>query len=101
LVLGLSSRGVIGAYPADSSAAFEVRAFMPAPGGLAEDPVTGSLNASLAQSLIAAARARPPYVVTQGSRVGAAGRVHIDQDRDGTVWVGGNTITAIAGSVEL
>jgi predicted PhzF superfamily epimerase YddE/YHI9 len=93
--------GVIAPHPAGSSAAFEVRAFMPAPGGRAEDPVTGSLNASLAEWLIATARARPPYVVTQGSRVGAAGVVHIDQQQDGTVWVGGNTVTAIAGTVEL
>ena len=93
--------GVIGPYPAGAPAAFEVRAFVPAPAGLGEDPVTGSLNASLAQWLIATARARPPYVVSQGSRVGADGRVHIDQDQDGTVWVGGATVTVIAGSVEL
>ena len=93
--------GVIAPHPAGSATAFEVRAFLPAPVGLAEDPVTGSLNASLAQWLIATARARPPYVVSQGSRVGAAGRVHIDQDPDGTIWVGGTTVSAIAGSVEL
>jgi PhzF family phenazine biosynthesis protein len=93
--------GVIAPYPAGSAAAFEVRAFLPAPAGLGEDPVTGSLNASLAQWLIATARAQPPYVVSQGSRVGADGRVHIDQDQDGTVWVGGATVTVIAGSVEL
>ncbi len=93
--------GVVAPHPAGSSAAFEVRAFLPAPAGWAEDPVTGSLNASLAEWLIATARARPPYVVTQGSRVGAAGRVHIQQSQDGRVWVGGKTVTAIAGSVEL
>jgi PhzF family phenazine biosynthesis protein len=93
--------GVIAPHPVGSAAAFEVRAFMPAPAGMAEDPVTGSLNASLAQWLIATARARPPYVVSQGSRVGADGRVHIDQDQDGTVWVGGATVTAVTGSVEL
>lgn len=93
--------GVIGPHPAGSVAAFDVRAFLPAHGGMAEDPVTGSLNASLAQWLIATGRARPPYLVTQGSRVGAAGLVHIDQDDSGTVWVGGAAVTAIAGSVEL
>jgi predicted PhzF superfamily epimerase YddE/YHI9 len=93
--------GVIGPHTEGSSAAFEVRAFLPAPGGRAEDPVTGSLNASLAEWLIAAARARPPYVVTQGTRVGAAGRVHIEQGQDGKVWVGGHTVTAIAGTVDL
>ncbi len=93
--------GVIAPYPVGLAAAFEVRAFMPAPGGWAEDPVTGSLNASLAEWLIATARARPPYVVAQGSRVGAAGRVHIQQGQDGRVRVGGHTVTAIAGRVEL
>jgi predicted PhzF superfamily epimerase YddE/YHI9 len=92
---------VIAPHPAGFSAAFEVRAFLPAPGGWAEDPVTGSLNASLAEWLIATARARPPYVVTQGSRLGAAGRVHIQQGQDGRVWVGGSTVTTIVGSVEL
>jgi PhzF family phenazine biosynthesis protein len=93
--------GVIAPHPAGFFAAFEVRAFMPGPGGWAEDPVTGSLNASMAEWLIATGRARPPYVVTQGSRVGAAGRIHIDQGQDGSVWVGGNTVTAIAGNVDL
>jgi predicted PhzF superfamily epimerase YddE/YHI9 len=70
-------------------------------GTTVEDPVTGSLNASLAQWLIATGRARPPYVVSQGSAVGAAGRVHIETDEDGAVWVGGGTITAIEGRVDV
>jgi PhzF family phenazine biosynthesis protein len=95
------SIGVIGPHPAASPHAFEVRAFVASNGTTVEDPVTGSLNASLAQWLIATGRARPPYVVSQGSAVGAAGRVHIETDEDGAVWVGGGTITAIEGRVDV
>lgn len=93
--------GVVGPYPDESPAAFEVRAFFPKQGTTAEDPVTGSLNASLAQWLIGSERARAPYIVRQGSVLGRAGRVHISQDADGTIWVGGGTITCVSGHVEL
>jgi PhzF family phenazine biosynthesis protein len=93
--------GVVGPHPAGSERAFEVRAFFPSTGGTAEDPVTGSLNASLAQWLVATGRAHPPYRVGQGTAVGAAGVVRIDADPDGTVWVGGRTVTVVAGTVEL
>ena len=59
--------------PAD----FEVRAFFPKHGATAEDPVTGSLNAGLAQWLIAEGRARPPYEVRQGTALGHEGRVSV------------------------
>jgi PhzF family phenazine biosynthesis protein len=93
--------GVIGPYPAGSDCAFEVRAFFPSHGATGEDPVTGSLNASLAQWLIAAGRAQPPYVVSQGSLVGAAGRVHIEVDQADAVWVGGRTTEIVFGQVDL
>ena len=93
--------GVIGPYPAGKDNAFEVRAFLPSRGSTVEDPVTGSLNASLAQWIISTGRADPPYAVSQGSAVGAGGRVHIDSDPDGTLWVGGGTTTAIAGEIEI
>jgi PhzF family phenazine biosynthesis protein len=93
--------GVIGPYPAGSPSAFEVRAFFPSPGGTGEDPVTGSLNASLAQWLIAAGRAQAPYVVSQGSVVGASGRVHVDVDQAGAVWVGGQATEIVFGQVDL
>jgi PhzF family phenazine biosynthesis protein len=99
--LDQGSIGVIGPHPSASPHAFEVRAFVASNGTTSEDPVTGSLNASLAQWLIATGRAHPPYVVSQGSAVGAAGRVHIETDDDGAVWVGGGTITAIEGRVDL
>jgi PhzF family phenazine biosynthesis protein len=93
--------GVVGPYPQGSASAFEVRAFFPVRGATVEDPVTGSLNASLAHWLLDSGRAASPYVASQGTALGRAGRVHISSDADGTIWVGGGTITCITGSVEL
>ncbi len=93
--------GVVGPYPAGGSAAFEVRAFFPLNGATVEDPVTGSLNASLAGWLLGTGRARAPYIASQGTALGRAGRAHISQDPEGTIWVGGGTITCIQGAVEI
>jgi PhzF family phenazine biosynthesis protein len=93
--------GVAGPYPAGSPAAFEVRAFFPKDGATVEDPVTGSLNASLAQWLLRTGRASAPYVASQGTALGRAGRVHVGRDADGTIWVGGGTVTCVDGQVEL
>jgi PhzF family phenazine biosynthesis protein len=92
--------GLVGLYPPGSRQAYEVRAFFPKDGATAEDPVTGSLNASIAQWLIRTGRAQPPYVVSQGTALGRSGRVHISADEAGTVWVGGQTITCIEGQLE-
>jgi len=93
--------GVVGPYPPGAPEAFEVRAFFPKDGSTVEDPVTGSLNASLAQWLIASGRTRAPYVVSQGAALGRAGRVHISQDERGEIWVAGATVTRARGDVEL
>jgi PhzF family phenazine biosynthesis protein len=93
--------GVAGPYPAGSAAAFEVRAFTPKLSSTDEDPVTGSLNASLAQWLLATGRASAPYVASQGTVLGRRGRVRISTDADGGVWVGGNTVTCVTGEVQL
>jgi PhzF family phenazine biosynthesis protein len=93
--------GIVGPYPAGSPAAFEVRAFTPKLGSTDEDPVTGSLNASLAQWLLGTGRATAPYVASQGTVLGRQGRVRISQDTDGTVWVGGTTVTCVTGEVTL
>lgn len=77
-----------------------VRAFA-APMGNPEDPVTGSLNASLAQWLIAEGLAPTRYLVAQGECLGRAGRVYIHQDGQGQVWVGGHTVTCIEGTALL
>lgn len=91
--------GVVGGSDADGIA-FEVRAFFPGNNGLAEDPVTGSLNAALAQWLIGAGLAPAQYVASQGTRLGRAGRVFVEQDGD-TLWVGGSSVTCMAGEVLL
>jgi PhzF family phenazine biosynthesis protein len=92
--------GVVGPYPPGSPAAFEVRAFFPRDGTTAEDPVTGSLNAAVAQWLLGSGRAEAPYVASQGAAVGRSGRVHITKD-GGAIWVGGGTATCVRGRVEL
>ncbi len=93
--------GIAAPYPAGSECAFEVRAFFLAGGQTCEDPVTGSLNASLAQWLLASGRASAPYVASQGTAIGRSGRVHIDTGDDGTVWVSGATTTTIRGTASL
>ncbi|MDZ7938716.1 MAG: PhzF family phenazine biosynthesis protein [Rhodoferax sp.] len=81
-------------------ATLEVRAFA-APMGVSEDPVTGSLNASLAQWLIAEGRAPARYTAHQGTCLDRDGRVYIEQDSTGQVWVGGDSVTCIRGTVTL
>jgi PhzF family phenazine biosynthesis protein len=93
--------GVVGAYPEGAEAAFEVRAFFPVPGGSGEDPVTGSLNASLAAWLLATGRAEAPYTASQGTALGRRGRVRVCTDDDGTIWIGGGTVTCLTGEVAL
>ena len=89
--------GVVGQY-ADGPAAVELRAFCPGY-GMPEDPVTGSLNAGVGQWL-AGGRLPASYVASQGTVLGRAGRVHVDTV-DGQIWVGGETRTTVAGSVDL
>jgi PhzF family phenazine biosynthesis protein len=93
--------GVVGFHPEGSEAAIELRAFFPLDGVTAEDPVTGSLNASVAQWLLGQGRLQAPYIATQGTAIGRAGRIYVDQDDDGTVWIGGRTETVIGGSAKL
>ena len=99
-VLPGQSHGVVAPWdPArdGNEAQFEVRAFM---GRGGEDPVTGSLNASLAQWLIGAGIAKPRYVAAQGTALGRAGRVHVAQDGD-TIWIGGDVAGVIAGTITV
>ena len=92
--------GVVGATGNGDECAFEIRAFFPGNNGLCEDPVTGSLNAAVAQWLIGAGLAPPSYVAAQGTALGRAGRVHIEQVGD-DIWVGGESVTCVDGSVSL
>ena len=82
---------------ADGEAQFEVRAFV-ADGGGYEDPVTGSLNASLAQWLIGANLAPSSYVASQGTALDRAGRVHVERDGE-TIWVGGGSVSCVRGQL--
>ncbi len=93
--------GLVGPRPPGSSEAFELRAFFLKDGATTEDPVTGSLNASVAQWLVRTGRASAPYVAGQGTALGRAGRVHISAGDDGQIWVGGGTVTCVRGEVEL
>jgi PhzF family phenazine biosynthesis protein len=87
-------------HPTEATPDLEVRGFV-APVGVNEDPVTGSLNASLAQWLIADGHMPARYLAAQGSCLGRAGRVHIERDAAGQVWVGGQAVTCIDGQVQL
>ncbi len=90
--------GVVGPCAPGGPATFELRAFFTDPTGrVIEDPVTGSLNASVAQWLLATGRAVAPYVAAQGTRLGRSGRVSITQDAQGQVWVGGSSATLFEG----
>ena len=93
--------GVVAPYSPDSEIEFEVRAFFSNDKGrLEEDPVTGSLNASLAQWLIGTGRAPSSYVAAQGTAIGRAGRIYISQSDD-EIWVGGNTTTLVSGEIDF
>jgi len=79
---------------------FEVRAFAPAI-GVAEDPVTGSLNAGIAQWLVRTDQAPATYTAAQGHRVGRSGVIEISSDSSGELWVGGRSTSCIRGTVRL
>ena len=90
--------GVVGSHGAGADAEIEVRAFVPTM-GIGEDPVTGSLNAGIAQWL-AGDRLPASYVSSQGTVLGRRGRVHIETEGD-TIWVGGDALTTVTGEVAL
>lgn len=92
--------GAIGAYPEGSEHAYEMRTFAPAV-GIVEDPVCGSMNASVGQWLIGTGAVPSTYRVSQGSRLGRAGDITITADDDGTVWVGGATTTCFRGTAKI
>lgn len=92
--------GAIGAYPEGSEHAYEMRTFAPAV-GIVEDPVCGSMNASVGQWLIGTGAVPSTYRVSQGSRLGRAGDITITADDDGTVWVGGATTTCFRGTAKV
>lgn len=92
--------GVVGPYSEGASPAFEVRAFFPVAGSLREDPVTGSLNASLGRWLLDSGRVSGSYVAAQGTALGRSGRVLVEPEGE-RLWVGGRTLTTISGELDL
>ncbi len=95
-MLGDIKLGIVGPH-SGGDCAFEVRAIFDGQ----EDPVTGSLNAAIAQWLIGEGIAPDRYVASQGALLGRAGRVHISRDAEGQIWVGGDTVTCIDGTVTV
>ena len=94
--------GVVGPHPDGGEAGWRCAPSSPRTAPTVEDPVTGSLNASVAQWLLAPGARRRPYVGRAGHRAGSArAGSHITQDADGTIWVGGGTVTCVSGQVEL
>ncbi|GIZ96454.1 phenazine biosynthesis protein PhzF [Tsukamurella sp. TY48] len=91
--------GAVGRYPGGGECAVEVRAFCPDL-AVPEDPVTGSLNAGLAQWLIGAGALPERYIASQGTVLGRRGRVHVERI-DGDIWIGGATRTTITGDLDL
>ena len=98
-LMGSLKLGVVGPYPAGGDCQFEVRAFVPGV-GVPEDPVTGSLNAGLAQWLIGAGLAPARYVAAQGAALGRAGRVLVAQE-GADIWIGGAVCAVVSGDVTL
>ena len=91
--------GAVGRYD-EGPLAVELRAFCPGY-GMPEDPVTGSLNAGVAQWLTGNGTLPPSYVASQGAALGRRGRIHVATDEAGVIWVGGDTSTTIVGSVDI
>jgi PhzF family phenazine biosynthesis protein len=91
--------GAVALYPPGAGAAIELRAWAPVNGMAAEDPVTGSLNASVAQWLLADGRLTAPYLAHQGTAIGRQGRIHVSEG-DGEIWIGGRTETIVAGTAK-
>ena len=93
--------GVLGATANGDDCAFEIRAFFHLiGGGVDEDPVTGSLNAAVAQWLIGAGLAPSRYIASQGTALGRLGRVYVQQEGD-DIWTGGSSVTCVDGTVML
>lgn len=93
--------GVVGAIGGHTPASIEVRAFFPGANGHTEDPVTGSLNAAVAIWLMDRDPALRSYVARQGSVLGRDGRVYVTRDDADTIWIGGDVVVPITGTVDL
>lgn len=89
--------GVVGFHPKGSGTIYEVRAFFSDQhGDMVEDPVTGSLNASVAQWMLETGRVSGPYVASQGTAIGRSGLIYVTPD-EGEVWIGGRVFDVVSG----
>ncbi len=98
--LGEVKLGVVAACPPGAEHQFELRAFFTTT-HVIEDPVTGSLNASVAQWLIGAGLAPERYRASQGRAIGRAGNIFVNRDSQGQIWVGGSSVTCVDGTVNI
>lgn len=96
------SLGLIGRQEAGADTDYEVRMFAPR-SNIAEDPITGSLNAAIAHWLAANGRLRGDLVVAQGTRIGRLGRVHVRPDPGDAsrIAIGGEVHVLVDGRVTL
>jgi PhzF family phenazine biosynthesis protein len=92
--------GAIGAYPEGSAHTFEMRTFAPGV-GVAEDPVCGSMNASVGQWLLGTGVIAGGYRVSQGTRIGRSGEITITPDTESNVWISGATNTLFRGVANI
>ncbi len=93
--------GLVGLHAPGEECAVEVRAFFAdGTGAVREDPVTGSLNASVAQWLTGSGRLTTPYVAAQGQAIGRRGRIHVDAAGD-RLWIGGRATVVITGTIDV
>ena len=91
--------GLVAAYPEGSPLQWELRAFFAdGLGKVKEDPVTGSFNAGVGMHLFASGLARGSYVAGQGQKTGADGRIRCTHGADGSVWIGGRSVTIARGA---
>lgn len=94
--------GVVGPHATGSDISWELRAVISDhQRKLLEDPVTGSLNASVAQWLIGSGRSGPRYKAAQGTVIGRTGRIAVEQDDEGAIWIAGNTKTMFEGQANF
>lgn len=102
---GTDTTGTADGSAAAGGPAYEVRGFVAADpeSGTAgyEDPVTGSLNAGIAQWMLERGRLTPPWTARQGTALRRDGLVHLDVDADGTLWVGGTARVDLRGSIDI
>jgi PhzF family phenazine biosynthesis protein len=80
-------------------AAIDVRSFAPAH-GIAEDPVCGSGNISVASYLRKTGRLTGGYVARQGMQLGRDGEVSI-RFEDDKIFLGGSAVTCVDGALRV